>query len=77
MESAPPPKKKESFHRVLVIACYEYRGSKSQFYAPGQKQEKTVISDELYKNIFSETLLCGNQNALIKETNMKWDFFPT
>ena len=66
-----PPQKKESFHRVLVIACYEYRGSKSQFYAPGQKQEKTVISDELYKNIFSETLLCGNQNALIKETNVK------
>jgi len=22
-----PPRKKESFHRVLVIACYEYRGS--------------------------------------------------
>ena len=23
----PPPPKKESFHRVLVIACCEYRGS--------------------------------------------------
>ena len=59
-----PPKKKEPFCRILVIACYEYRGSKSQFYAPGQKQEKIVLTDELYKIIFSLTLLCGNQHAL-------------
>ena len=49
----PTLKKKKSFRRVLVIACYDYRGSKSQFYAPGEKQEKkTVIIDELYKSIF-------------------------
>ena len=52
-DGIPHFKKKKSFRRVLVIACYDYRGSKSQFYAPGEKQEKkTVIIDELYKSIF-------------------------
>ena len=39
-DGIPHLKKKKSFRRVLVIACYDYRGSKSQFYAPGEKQEK-------------------------------------
>ena len=29
-----------------------------------KNKKKTVLTDELYKNIFSVTLLCGNQNAL-------------
>lgn len=68
-----PLKKKKGICLNVVIACYEYRGvKKSNSMHQVKNKKKTVLTDELYKNIFSIVTLLMWKSECIRLKILMW-----